>query len=124
MKREINIFTTVLSILTGILNFFFLGLAVALTTKDSEITANELITHIYIWASFSHAIISSWLYFYLKIAGRILAIVTATLGMVGPIIILTSGGGFSILWLSISICFGLIILIHIKYLIFTKNTNS
>lgn len=125
MRKELNIITTILSIIAGMINFFFIALAIAFSSVDPEVTGvqevtiNDIMEHIYIWSSLLLATIFSWLYFYIKVLGRVFAILTALLSILGPINIMTTG--ISPLWLSITISLGFIIMIHPLQLMFSYN---
>ena len=116
MTKEINIFILILTIVTGMLNFFFLGLVLAFTSGSQELTINEIIAHICVWTSLIHVLLSSWLFIKLKVIGRVLAILTSLIGLIEPIMIMSDG--ISLLWMSISVCLSLIGLFHINNLIY------
>lgn len=115
MVKEINAAIVILSVIAGILNFFFLGLALALTSGGPEMTTNEIVGHICIWTSLIHVIVSSWLFIYKRIGGNILGLLSSVIGIIGPFMIMTDG--ISFLWLTIAICFSLTAIFHIVGLI-------
>jgi len=110
MQRDISFVIVAISIISGLLNFIFLGLSVALTSGGPEITIRELLANVCVWTSIIHTFISSWLFLYYKTAGRIIAILTSFIGISGSIAILTSG--ISILWILIALFFTLTLCIH------------
>lgn len=118
MTKEINIIILILSVITGLVNFFFLGLALALTSGNNELTINLFIGYICILTSLVHVLFSSWLFIRFKFFGRVLAILTSIIGMGGSVFIMADG--LSLLWLSIFFCFGFTGLFHAINLILKK----
>jgi len=115
MIKEFNFVILFLTIISGLLNFFFLGFALALSSGGPELSINEIIGYICVWTSLIHVLLSSWLFFRLKVVGRVLAIVTSLIGLYAPVMIMTDG--ISLLWLSIAVLFVLIGLFHLISLI-------
>ena len=119
MKGEYKIGLIIISIISGILNFIFLGFSIGLSSGDHLLSNSEIIGYISFFSSLIHIFISSWLFILLNKIGRIVAILSSFISSLAPILILYKG--FSLLWLLIIICFILTAIIHMITLNKQKN---
>lgn len=110
MQIEIRFIIVIITIITGLLNFIVLGYSLALSSGGSELTAREIFAHVFIWTSLIHALISSWLFLYFNIFGRIISLLTSFIGLIGTIPIMTNA--ISFFWLFIALCFFLTLCAH------------
>ena len=74
MLRSYTIY--IFSIVTGGLHVFFLAFLIALSSGSSEITWQEVMTHILFYINLLHVSLSSWLFLWKPKSGHILGLIS------------------------------------------------